>query len=409
MTKGKQRYLIQEQPLGGGHFGTVYRAIDTKLDIVVAIKMPNDPEKEEALDREARLMARVRKVNVQHVVLLHDVEEIHGKTCIVMEFLPKSLRDFVGRIESHPHPPVAVEKALDWGIQICEGLEVLHGAFGEAQIFHRDIKPENILFKVQGGSEIAKIADFGISAVLERSGVASTAIGTRPYMSPEQLGYCPGGADCRSDIYSVGVTLYETLTGRLPYNPFDNFGNLKAEYPYMQEIGRGNAPTPAEIANVDKALSDTVMKAMHHNVQERWQAINELREGLFKCRSLVSVDSVIASALKQGAPGAQERALREVVTRFPRDPKPYRNLAWLYNGQHRFCEARQVLEEARRNCPECVEVAIELADSLIRAGEVGDAVRILEEAARKDMPPQLQRRADVLLKACRKRLSRKGN
>jgi serine/threonine protein kinase len=407
MTKGKQRYLIQEPAIGAGTFGRVYRAIDTELDIVVAIKMPNDREKEKELIRGARFMAKLRKINTQHVVLLYDIEEISGKTCMVMEFLPKSLRDFVGKIESHPHPPLPMDKVLDWGMQICEGLDILHGAFGREQIFHRDIKPDNILFRIQDDNATAKIADFGISTLLEKSGIASTSIGTRPYMSPEQIGYRPGGADCRSDVYAVGVTLYEMLTGRLPYNPFDETGRLKDEYPYLQEIGRGNAPTPSEVANVDDTLSAVVVRAMHHDVGERCQTVRELREGLAQCCALVSVDSLIASALKQDDQDARERALREVVKRFPRDARPYRNLAWFYNGQHRFRDARQVLEEARKHCPQCGELVIELADSLMQTGDVREAVKMLQEAPRAAMPSQVQRRADMLLKACHKKLGQR--
>jgi len=321
----------------------------------------------------------------------------------VMEYVEgSSIRGLLGEIGSQRALPA--EEALRIGIQVCSGLHSLHNAgitdkSGE-RVFHRDIKPENLLVRKSDG--LVKISDFGISTVLEASGLASTQTGTLPYMSPELLE--GDGADHRADVYGVGVTLYEMVTGRLPFDPFNGTRRPKGPMMYGREICRGNPPAPTAVADVDTDLSRMILKAMHHDVRQRCQSAQELGDALEDLQARLSVDSAIAAAWKEPDSAARERCLREIVNRFPRSPNGHRNLAWFLNGQLRVPEALAALEEGRVQCRDCGELLVDLALAYERVGKARQAIDTLEEARRKGLPPDVEQRTKALLTAWRRRL-----
>jgi serine/threonine-protein kinase len=398
MARGNERFRLEREPLGGGAFGLVYRAHDTELDRKVAIKIPHDEDKERALQGEAKLMARIQELHEHHVVSLYDLHVIGGRRVLVMEYVEgESLRQKLGRIgEQHS---LSAENAVGIAMQACLGLHTLHNAFRESGVFHRDVKPENILIRSSDG--MVKIADFGIATILDASGMASTTAGTLPYMSPELLE--GEGADYRADIYGLGVTTYEMLTGRLPFNPFDDAGKAKAPLVYGREICHGEAPAPVTVADVDKELSDIVAKAMHRQVNRRYESMQEFREALEGFHSRISVDSAIAAAWKQEIPEARGRELREVIRRFPANPKGYRNIAWFFNGQVRFPDAVKALEEGRVNCPGCGELMVDLALAYNQVGQIQRAIDTLKDARQCSLMPDMQKRTTVLLNTWRRR------
>jgi eukaryotic-like serine/threonine-protein kinase len=213
------RYRLEAE-IGRGGMSTVYRAFDTVLERAVAIKLMHreiaaDADQLERFRREARSVAQL---NHPHVVTVIDAgEEISpdghrpgeadiGTPYIVLEYVDgETLKDIIRR-----EGPLEIPQALAYAIEIARAL----GAAHERQIVHRDVKPHNILISEEGG---AKITDFGIARTLTEEGLtmAGRVLGTTDYVSPEQaLGQAVTG---QSDLYSLGIVLYEMLTGTVPF------------------------------------------------------------------------------------------------------------------------------------------------------------------------------------------------
>jgi len=201
------RYTI-ESVLGRGGMGTVYKARDSELGEVVAIKtlrpeLVKDEDSRERFKDEIRL---TRRITHRNVVRTHDFGEFDGLWYLTMEYVEgltvRELLDVRGRL--------GVEPTLAIGIQLAESLVVAHGM----GVIHRDIKPQNLLLDDAG---VLKVMDFGVARLAERTGhhtQAGLIVGTPMYMSPEQLS--GEEVDARADLYSVGVVLFELLTGDLP-------------------------------------------------------------------------------------------------------------------------------------------------------------------------------------------------
>ena len=205
------RYRI-EQILGRGGMGVVYKASDTQLDEIVAIKtLPGDvmqrsPEDLERFKREIRL---ARKITHRNVLRTYDYGEADGVYFISMEFVRGyTLSELLGEASGRQMAPRAT---MGISRQICRGLQAAH----EQGIIHRDIKPQNVLIDAKGE---VKLMDFGIARMTEASEAMTQAgliVGTPHYMSPEQVQGKP--LDPRSDVYSLGVLIYEMLAGKRPF------------------------------------------------------------------------------------------------------------------------------------------------------------------------------------------------
>jgi len=193
--------------LGEGGMGVVYQAEDTKLERIVALKflaphLVQDSEVRRRFEREAKAAAVLSHPNVCHV---YEIDKAEGKTFIAMAYVEgESLDEKIGR------GPLKLDEALDIAQQIAKGLEAAH----EKGIFHRDIKPENVIVDSKGH---VTIMDFGLAQLTEASRLtkADQTMGTTAYMSPEQTQ--GSGTDHRTDIWSLGVVLYETVTGQQPF------------------------------------------------------------------------------------------------------------------------------------------------------------------------------------------------
>ncbi|MCJ7578614.1 MAG: serine/threonine protein kinase, partial [candidate division Zixibacteria bacterium] len=199
-------YKILEK-LGEGGMGVVYKAQDTKLDRIVALKflpqhLTSDPVEKERFVHEAKAASALNHPNV---TTIYEIDEFEGQMFIVMEYCEgKTLKQIIEK------ETLSVRKVLDIGIQICEGLVVAH----EKGIVHRDIKSANIMLTPRGQ---VKIMDFGLAKLKGGTKLTQTrsTLGTAAYMSPEQAQ--GEEVDQRSDVFSFGVVLYELLTGRLPF------------------------------------------------------------------------------------------------------------------------------------------------------------------------------------------------
>ena len=196
------RYRLDELIAEGG-FAQVYRAYDTELQRTVAIKIPK-PSKLESKDDFLAEARRVARLKHESIVPVYDVG-VENDTCyIVTEYVEGgSLADKLvsGRIPR--------DQAIRWVSEIADALEYAH----LNGVIHRDVKPANILIDHHGR---AKLADFGIAHSATKTGSFAPSLGTLKYMSPEQLEGKP--SDHRSDLYSLGVVLYEVMTGRIPYS-----------------------------------------------------------------------------------------------------------------------------------------------------------------------------------------------
>jgi serine/threonine-protein kinase len=258
--------------LGKGGMGAVYRANDRRLDEVVAVKvlrpevLQDDPTLLERFKQELKL---ARKITHRNVLRTHDFDEAEGTPYISMEFIDGvTLKDLV---RSRGALPVGV--GLRIAKQMCQGLDAAH----RQGVIHRDIKPQNMLILPESGD--LKIMDFGIARVSEVKGreeagltTAGTVMGTPDYMPPEQAQGRP--ADFRSDIYSVGVVLFELFTGKLPF--------------------RGETPMATVLAHVQKApprprdvnprlapeLESAILRCLEKDPRARFQKVSELLDVL---------------------------------------------------------------------------------------------------------------------------------
>jgi serine/threonine-protein kinase len=253
-TVGKYQILAN---LGSGGFGTVFLAKDVWIDKKVAIKVPHRQSGDfDDLLQEPRLLAALDHENIVGIVT---AEKADGVFFIVMEYVKgESLEAILDREKCLDLP-----RAVGYAVQILRGVEHAH----RAQILHRDLRPANVLISESG---VVKVADFGTSRLLEKSH-ATTVIGSPPYMAPEQF---QGRAVLASDIYSVGVILYQMLTGTLPY-----FSPNPAQIERMVAQGRC---TPPRIRNsqIPKEISDIVMKALAPGLAERYPRASEMLEDL---------------------------------------------------------------------------------------------------------------------------------
>ncbi len=258
-------------PIGAGGMGEVWRARDTRLGRDVAIKivrpgLASDPDRLSRFEKEARAAAQLDHPNI---LVVHDVGTHEGSPFIVSELLQgESLREKLGA----PLPP---RKAVDYAIQIAHGLAAAH----EKGIVHRDIKPENVFVTKDGH---VKILDFGIAKLLpsfEAAGVDTetptatatqpgTTVGTVAYMSPEQVRGQP--VDARTDLFSLGVVLYEMLAGIRPFQrdtPADTMSAiLREEPPALRDAGRGTPPV----------LDKIVRHSLEKDVSVRTQTAREV-------------------------------------------------------------------------------------------------------------------------------------
>lgn len=248
------RYRIDGLVGEGGH-GKVYRGFDPELQRPVAIKLPNDRRLNTSdLLEEARKVARLRHPGI---VTVYDVGQHEGEPFIVS--------DFVSGTTLYEAGPFTPQQTAALIAEIAESLHAAH----EQGFVHRDIKPANILIDQQGRP---LLTDFGIATALEEAQTQIT--GTLPYMAPEQLGEEPPVGDPRTDIWSLGVVLYELLTGKLP---FDDPSPAK-----LSEQIRNHVPLPPRGINSDipPALEAIVLKCLAKAPEERYETAEQLAQAL---------------------------------------------------------------------------------------------------------------------------------
>lgn len=258
----QERYQI-ESLIGEGGMSYVYKAKDIKLGRIVAIKALKEEYTENAefvskFQNEARAAAKLNHLNIVSTFDTVDEGKLHF---IVMELVEGiTLKNFIQRKKS-----LSEREAIGIALQLIDGIDMAH----KMGIVHRDIKPQNIIVSTEG---VVKIADFGIAgAAIQESG-NSAVMGSVHYISPEQAR--SGVSDARSDIYSFSCTLYEMLTGKLPYEGEDSmsvvFSHLEDPIPRVRDTAK----------EVSKALDYIVWRGMQKKASLRYQNIADMGEDL---------------------------------------------------------------------------------------------------------------------------------
>ena len=261
------RYEIIEK-IGNGGMSTVYKATDKVLKRNVAVKIlrdefTTDEEFIKRFEAEAQSAARLTHANI---VSIYDVGAEGNLYYIVMELIQgKTLKEII--IEERG--PLPWKWSVNVAIQIASALEIAH----RNNIVHRDIKPHNIIITEDG---VAKVTDFGIAKAVSNSTITAfgTTIGSVHYFSPE---HARGGfTDAKSDLYSLGVVMYEMLTGKVP---FDADTPVSVALKHMQE----EPEEPIEMnPNIPVAINKIIMKALQKDVTLRYQSATEMLEDLKK-------------------------------------------------------------------------------------------------------------------------------
>jgi eukaryotic-like serine/threonine-protein kinase len=283
------RYVIQSE-LGRGAMGVVYKALDSVLERAVAVKTVNiSLEREHADKYEKRFYQEAKAaggLNHPNIVTIHDVGK-HGEVVFMaMEYIEGvELRTLIGEGR-----PLRVSQALSIAAQVAEGLAYAH----QRGVVHRDIKPANIMVVANGP---VKITDFGIARMRGTGDLTQTGmlLGSPKYMSPEQV--IGKRADHRSDIFSLGVILYEMLVGAAPFNG-ENVTAL------MYQIVNFVPPAPSSVNDaVPQFLDLIVAKMIAKPVEERYQDAAEVAHDLRECeRQLAGATPVDPAAATRTLP-----------------------------------------------------------------------------------------------------------
>ncbi len=265
-------YKILEK-LGEGGMGVVYKAQDTKLNRFVALKfLPKQlAASEEDKARFIQEAQAAAALNHPNICTIHGIEEHDGQMFIVMEFVEgQTLRKKTapgGDVAGTATSPLPIKQAIDIGIQIADGLAAAH----ERGVFHRDLKPENLMIQKDG---LVKITDFGLAKLKGASRLtkAGSTLGTIGYMSPEQVQGMD--TDHRTDIFSLGVILYELLAGRSPFR-----GVHEAAINY-EIVNVDPQPVSTIKPEIDPELDAIVLECMAKELDQRYQSAKEVSKNL---------------------------------------------------------------------------------------------------------------------------------
>lgn len=274
------RYQVIEK-IGQGGAAEVFKATDSRLGRIVAIKLlrdsySDDPTFTQRFENEARAAARLSHPNIVDV---YDYDESNGRYFIAMEFVPgHNLKDYINE-----HAPLSEDETRTLITQVLSGLSAAH----KAGLIHRDMKSHNILVTPEGQ---AKIADFGIAKAMGDAGMteAGIAFGTPHYLAPEQA----RGDEVtpRTDIYAVGVIMYEMLSGRLP---FEGDNPMKVAYAHVFDT-----PTPLREVNpnVSEGMEAIVSKAMAREPEQRFRSADDMLRALesFRPGGLINQEATVA-------------------------------------------------------------------------------------------------------------------
>ncbi|MFC2160968.1 protein kinase [Acidobacteriota bacterium] len=287
------RYQIIEE-LGRGGMGKVYKVLDKEVNVKVALKLikPEIAADMKTIERFRNELKIARDITHKNVCRMYDLNREKDSYYITMEYV--SGGDLKNLIRRTKHLPVGT--ALSLAIQICEGLEEAH-TLGNV---HRDLKPNNIMIDENGD---ARIMDFGIARTVKDKGITGTGvmIGTPEYMSPEQVE--AKEVDQRADIYSLGVILYEMVTGRVP---FDGDTALSIAMKHKGESPKNPKEYNVQIPGV---LCHLILKCLEKDKEKRYQSAGEMRA------ELTNIEKGIPTS-ERVIPGRKPLTSKEITLQF---------------------------------------------------------------------------------------------
>lgn len=308
------RYLLENE-IGSGGMSVVYQAVDLRTGATVAVKIPHafllkDEQYVRRLKREAQIAATIQS---SRIALVTDVSEHEGTPYFVMEYVSgESLMDRITR-----DGPLEPLEALRITLEVARGIDAAHGR----GVVHRDLKPQNIALTAGGD---VKVLDFGIARMEGRPGLTSASlfIGTPDYAAPERT---EGVSDIRSDIYSIGVVLYEMLCGKLPFAG-------KTPWTVMQM--HSTEPPPPMPGSVPGSVRAIVERCLAKRPEDRYQTPRELADDIQRTiRDLerattsttptAAASNVVPVATEFGtAPEGRESGARETIQRPRQETAP---------------------------------------------------------------------------------------
>lgn len=297
------RYQVEKE-LGKGAMGVVYLGKDPRIGRVVAIKtmaLSQEFEGEELDDARQRFFREAEtagRLQHQHIVTIFDAGEDHELAYIAMEFLKG--KDLVGY--THAANLLPLEKVISIAMRVAQALAYAHGL----NVVHRDIKPANIMYEPD--TDVVKVTDFGIARVTDASRTRTgMVLGTPSFMSPEQI--AGKKVDGRSDLYSLGVMLYQLASGTLPF---------RAESMAELMFKIANEPAPdVRTANplVPESVARVVARALSKNLQERYATGTQMAEDLLALlRSDVGEPKPVLNAKSSNAMGEHPTEFAKTVT-----------------------------------------------------------------------------------------------
>ncbi|MGH9347407.1 MAG: serine/threonine protein kinase [Vicinamibacterales bacterium] len=318
---GKYRVLA---PLGSGGFGTVYLAEDTWIDKKVALKVPHKQNLDfTQMLKEPRLLASLSHPNIVTILTAEKQDQVFF---IVMEYVPGETLETIVMREG----ALDLARALDFTCQMCNAVDHAH----RAGVIHRDLRPGNMLVSESG---LLKVTDFGTSRFLEIAAHGTTVVGSPPYMAPEQF---QGKAVFASDVYSIGVTMYQMLTGVLPYDtpaPGD-----------LDRLMRGELVTPPRVRNktIPKAINDIVLGALSPDLTRRYARAGDLLKDVLNTRARLAGRSGPPYTPGPRAATADARHVEEIQARVKARAAPQAKFCW---------HCRKPLQARTASCPFCGE------------------------------------------------------
>jgi eukaryotic-like serine/threonine-protein kinase len=345
--------------LGAGGMGSVYKVRNQISDRVDAMKvlLPDLTESPELADRFLNEIKMLASLHHPNIASLHTALRVENQLLMIMELVEGSTLE-----ERLHNGPVALTAAVSYIVQVLSALSYAHAR----GVIHRDIKPANIAVTYRGD---VKLLDFGIARQADRK-VTRTGmvLGSLYYMAPEQI--TGGNADARSDLYSAGVTLYRTMTGRRPIDGESDFDVMQAQ------VNQEPVPPRALYPAIPQGLSDIVMRSLAKLPDERFQNADDFRHALVPFLSATNSSSVVAAA--------------------PPPPGPLTGPAM--GSSTRFSST--VLTTLEKNLAQWLGP---IAGAVVRkqsraAANLAELCRVLSE----QIPSELDRR--LFLRACRKEL-----
>jgi len=380
--------------LGRGGMGIVYKAIDPGIGRTVAIKMTTgaigeDPEMLERFNREAQSVGKLQHPNI---VTVYDLGVEDGHPYLVMELLDGESLDSL----LHSRRSLSLEEKLDIVVQICNGVQYAH----QRNVTHRDIKPANVMILKDG---TAKIVDFGIA----RTGVQKLTrpgqlVGSFQYMSPEQIN--TANVDSRTDIFSIGVLLFQLIVGKLPFEGRDTGEML------MKVLHDSTPSLNGLVKNCPPGLDDIVQRALAKDPEQRYQTAEDLAldlgHVLEKCRR-ERISEYLQGAETAAAQRQWARAKEQLLQVLKRDRQNARANARLREVQlemqkvQRSERAKELQAQAEHAMAQsdlagalhCLNEAVELDPGNIEIVQLRDS--ILENRSRDDKLHELMQRAEL--------------